>query len=128
MQNVVQNAKAFCNALQKRGFGILAGGTDCHMFVADLRPFDIDCERFASVMEDVGISVNTKSIPFDPSPVPRGIRAGTTVLTQRGMGEKEMEEIADLWLEIAKDYDDPVTVSSVKERVKDLAKRFPLPE
>ncbi|MBQ7152620.1 MAG: serine hydroxymethyltransferase [Clostridia bacterium] len=128
MQNVVKNARAFCEALKKRGFGILSGGTDCHMFVADLRPFDIDCERFACVMEEAGISVNTKAIPFDPSPVPRGIRAGTTVLTQRGMGEKEMEEIADLWLQIANDYDDPGTVLTVKDRVKDLAKRFPLPE
>ncbi|MBQ7726097.1 MAG: serine hydroxymethyltransferase, partial [Clostridia bacterium] len=102
MRRVVENAQTFCEALKRRGFGIVTGGTDCHMFVADLRPFGTDCERLADLMQDVGITVNTKSIPHDPSPVAGGLRAGTTVLTQRGMGPCEMEEIADLWLALVR--------------------------
>lgn len=128
MRRVVENAQAFCAALEARGFGVVTGGTDCHMFVADLRPFGTDCERLADVMQDVGITVNTKAIPYDPSPVARGLRAGVTVLTQRGMGPREMEEVADLWLALAKGMDDAATVESVREKVADLCRRFPLPE
>ena len=127
MRSVVANARAFCEALLERGFGVVTGGTDCHMFVADLRPFGIDCGRLADVMQDVGITVNTKGIPFDDSPSARGLRAGTTVLTQRGMGPGEMEQIADLWRMLATGMDDPETVQAVREGVLALAKRFPLP-
>ena len=128
MRRVVDNAQSFCAALKKRGFGIVTGGTDCHMFVVDLRPFGVDCEKLAEVMETAGITVNTKSIPYDNSPTAQGLRAGTTVLTQRGMGAKEMEEIADLWLTLVNGMEDPVTVANVGEKVRDLCRRFPLPE
>ncbi len=128
MCRVVENAQDFCEALKRRGFGIVTDGTDCHMFVADLRPFDIDCERLADVMENVGIIVNTKSIPFDTSPVARGLRAGTTVLTQRGMGKQEMDEIADLWLALVKGIYNPETNKKVSASVRDLCRRFPLPK
>jgi glycine hydroxymethyltransferase len=127
MRKVVSNAQAFCDALLKRGFGVVTGGTDCHMFVADLRPFGTDCERLADVMQDVGITVNTKGIPYDDSPKARGLRAGTTVLTQRGMGPREMEQVADLWKMLAIGMDNPEMVQTVRERVLDLAERFPLP-
>ena len=128
MRRVVENAQAFCKALQKRGFGVVTGGTDCHMFVADLRPFGTDCERLADLMQDVGITVNTKSIPYDDAPAARGLRAGVTVLTQRGMGPREMEEVADLWLALVKGIDDPAAAESVRAKVADLCSRFPLPE
>jgi len=127
MARILKNAKYFCDALQKRGFGILTGGTDCHMFVADLRPFGVDCERLADVMQDVGITVNTKAIPFDDHPTARGLRAGVTVLTQRGFGEKELDEVADLWLALVKGMDDAEVVAGVKAKVAELAKKFPLP-
>jgi glycine hydroxymethyltransferase len=127
MRKVVSNARAFCDALLERGFGVVTGGTDCHMFVADLRPFGTDCGRMADVMQDVGITVNTKGIPYDDSPAARGLRAGTTVLTQRGMGHGEMEQVADLWRMLATGMDDPGTVKAVRERVLDLAGRFALP-
>ena len=93
----------------------------------DLRPFGTDCERLANVMQDVGITVNTKGIPYDDSPTARGLRAGTTVLTQRGMGPREMDEVADLWKTLATGMDNPDTVQTVREHVLDLAERFPLP-
>ncbi len=128
MQQVVKNARYLCEALKKRGFEIVTGGTDCHMFVADLRPFGSDCVQIAQVMQDVGITVNTKGIPHDPSPKPGGLRAGTTVLTQRGMKEAEMEKVADIWLDIVKNPTNEVVLADVQKRVALLAQRFPLPE
>jgi len=128
MCRVVTNAQYFCEALKKRGFGIITGGTDCHMFLADLRPFCADCEQVADALESVGVTVNTKAIPFDLSEKPRGLRAGTTVLTQRGFGEAQLEELADIWLDIAKAPADPAVLSFARKRVAELAKRFPLPE
>ena len=127
MSQVVRNAQYLCEALKKRGFGIVTDGTDCHMFVADLSPFDVDCHKIAQVMQEVGITVNTKGIPFDFWESPRGLRAGTTVLTQRGMREKEMEEIADIWLDIVKGYRDETILGCVKKRIMEMAERFPLP-
>lgn len=128
MRQVVRNAQSLCDALMKRGFGIVTGGTDCHMFVADLRPLDAEAEPVARAMQDVGLSVNTKAIPYDASPIVRGLRAGTTVLTQRGMREDDMETIADLWLDIVRHPQDASVLKDVRERILSLAKRFPLPK
>ena len=127
MQQILVNAKIFCEALKKRGFGILTGGTDCHMFVADLRPFSVDCEKLADVMQDVGITVNTKAIPFDDHPTARGLRAGVTVLTQRGFDAEALEEVADIWYALATNVDDASVIAEMKQKVAALAKRFPLP-
>ena len=61
-------------------------------------------------------------------PNPGGLRAGTTVLTQRGMKEAEMEEVADIWLDIVKNPADPAKLADVQQRILSLARRFPLPE
>lgn len=124
MGRVVDNAQYLCKALENRGFGIFTGGTDCHMFLADLTPFGIDGKLFADLLEKAGILVNSKALPFDKSPLPMGIRAGTTVLTQRGMGHGEMDEAADLLLALAKD---PKCLETVKQKAQALAMRFPEP-
>ena len=128
MRQVVRNAQSLCDALIKRGFGIVTGGTDCHMFVADLRPFGAEGEPVAQAMQNVGLSVNTKAIPHDTSPSVRGLRAGTTVLTQRGMREEEMETVADLWLAIVRHPKDASVLKDVRERILLLTRRFPLPK
>lgn len=128
MERVVKNAKYFCSALQKRGFGIVSGGTDCHMFVADLRPFGADCEKIANVLESIGITVNTKAIPFDNSPVARGLRAGTTVLTQRGFDEAALDAVADIWLDIVRAPDDSAVIENCRAQVLELTRKFPIPD
>ena len=128
MTKVVENSKYFCEALKKRGFGIVTGGTDCHMFVADLRPFGCDCEQIADVFEQIGITVNTKGIPFDDSVKPRGLRAGTTVLTQRGFDFAALDEVADIWLAVVKAPEDEAVLAEAKAKVLDLTRRFPIPE
>ncbi len=128
MQRVVENSKYFCEALKARGFDIVAGGTDCHMFVADLRPFNADCEKIADIFEKIGITVNTKAIPYDDSKSPRGLRAGTTVLTQRGFDFAALDEVADIWLDIVKAPDDEDVIADCHRRVLALSKKFPIPD
>jgi len=125
MQQTVANTKVLCKALQARGFGILTGGTDCHMFVLDLRPTGVSGDVFARRLEQMGISVNTKKIPYDPAPVANGIRAGCTVLTQRGMKEAQMEDIADLFVSAL--TDDPAILTTSRQKLNALCRTFPVP-
>ena len=97
MQQVLVNTTALADALQQRGLALLTGGTDCHLFVLDLRGRKTDGDALGVILAEMGIWVNSKRIPHDPAPVPMGIRAGCTVLTQRGMKEADMTAIADLF-------------------------------
>lgn len=128
MHRVVTNADALCRELKKRGFTVFTGGTDCHMFLLELHAFGVDGVRFAKRLEEIGITVNSKGIPHDPSPIAMGIRAGTTVVSQRGMGEKEMARIADLYCEAARRFDDPMSVAELKRNCEALAREFPVPQ
>lgn len=128
MKQIVDNAQYLCEALKKRGFGIFTGGTDCHMFLLELHNFDVDGVKFSDVLEEIGITVNSKGIPFDTAKVAMGVRMGTTVLTQRGMKEAEMDRMADILLEAAKGYNDPAVLASLKAKVRALAEEFPIPE
>ena len=128
MANVVKNTQYFCEALKKRGFDIVTGGSDCHMFIADMRPFNADCEKVADTLEEIGITVNTKAIPFDTSEKPRGIRAGTMVLTQRGFDENGLDEVADIWLDIVRYPDSSEVKEMAKRKVLELVQKYPIPE
>ena len=126
-RRIVGNARYFCEALTARGFGIVTGGTDCHMFVASLAAFGVDAERYAALLEQAHISVNTKSIPYDDAGFPRGIRAGTTLLTQRGMGKPEIDRLADVWQAVAASPE-ARTAQRADREVEALLRAFPLPE
>ncbi|MBE6884452.1 MAG: aminotransferase class I/II-fold pyridoxal phosphate-dependent enzyme [Ruminococcaceae bacterium] len=128
MRSVVENASKLSEELIKRGFEVFTGGTDCHMLLAGLHPFGIGGRAFADLLEELGITVNDKSIPFDPSPVSMGIRMGTTVLTQRGMGEKEMSQIAEIIFRAAKAKENNEEQKLLREKVKRLTEQFPIPE
>lgn len=127
MQQVVKNAKALAQALMTRGFGILTGGTDCHMMVMDLRPLheeSLDAVSYCDRLEGIGISVNTKRIPYDTAEKINGIRLGCTILTQRGMKEADMEEIADIfWMALQKEE---AILAECRKKVQMLCDRFPV--
>jgi len=95
---IVQNAKALANALEKRGFRLVSGGTDNHLVLIDLTPKEITGVEAERNLESVGITANKNPIPFDPlkPAVTSGIRLGTPAVTTRGMGPSEMTEIAEL--------------------------------
>ncbi len=123
---IVKNARALSDALSKRGFRIVAGGTDNHLFMVDLRPKHITGKEASDVLDKVCITVNKNLIPFDPqSPaVTSGIRVGTPAITTRGMKEEQMQEIAGLMDEAIMHKEDEKVLNKVKEKVLQLSKGF----
>ena len=104
---VVKNAKILSEELLKGGFKIVSGGTDNHLMLIDLRPFNITGKEFERRLDEVHITVNKNAIPNDPeSPfVTSGIRVGTPAVTSRGFKEAEMIKIAGWLKDIAQDFD-----------------------
>jgi len=125
---VLANARALSSALAKKGYKIVSNGTDCHMFVVDLRPLKLTGVEVQNMLESAGITVNKNTIPYDPLPPAEtsGIRIGTPAVTTRGMGEKEMEVIADLIDKVLKSRGSKNVISYVRNKVKLLLEKFPL--
>jgi glycine hydroxymethyltransferase len=128
-RQVVINAKALAAGLAKHGYRIVSGGTDNHLMLVDLRPKDLNGKEAQEVLDRAGITVNKNAIPFDTnSPFkPGGIRVGTPAVTTRGMKEEEMLEIADLVAEALQNRTDESALNRVREKVRDMTRRFPLP-
>lgn len=124
MRQVLKNASYLAKVLQEKGFGVFTGGTDCHMFLLDVRPFGIDGASFSKALSRAGISVNSKKLPFEEGDLPGGIRVGTTVLTQRGMKEEQMEEIAELFYRLASEKCSEEAIALVRCCVDRLAKEW----
>jgi len=127
-EQIVKNAKALAEGLLKNGFRLVSGGTDTHLVLVDLRPKKITGKIAQHVLEEVGITVNKNTIPFDPEKpfVTSGIRIGTPALTTRGMKESEMKLIADLIGKVLSNVQDERAKKEVAAKVKDLCKQFPL--
>src|SRR3954447_23596535 len=128
-KQVVTNAKALAAGLSKHGYRIVSGGTDNHLMLVDLRPKEINGKQAQEVLDQAGITVNKNAIPFDTYPIfkPGGIRVGTPAVTTRGMKEEEMLEISDLLAEALDKRDDGDALTRVRNKVRDLTRRFPLP-
>jgi RpiB/LacA/LacB family sugar-phosphate isomerase len=128
-RQIVKNAQALAGALASRGFRIVSGGTDNHLMLVDLRPKKITGKIAQEALDKAGITVNKNLIPFDPEKplVTSGIRLGTPAVTTRGMKEPEMEQIADLITELLEKPDDAGLQARVKENVRALTAKFPLP-
>jgi len=127
-EQIVKNAKALAEALSGHGYRIVAGGTDNHLFMVDLRAKNITGRDAARLLDEVRITVNKNLIPFDPqSPmVSSGLRLGTPAVTTRGMKEKEMRKIAGLIDKAISFKDNPSVLADVKKEVNELTKKFPL--
>ena len=128
-RQVVVNAKALAAGLANHGYRIVSGGTDNHLMLVDLRPKELNGKEAQEVLDQAGITVNKNAIPFDTLPVfkPGGIRVGTPAITTRGMKEEEMLEISDLLAEALEKRADADALNRVREKVRDLTRRFPLP-
>jgi glycine hydroxymethyltransferase len=128
-RQVVINAKALAAGLTKHGYRITSGGTDNHLMLVDLRPKDLNGKDAQEVLDRAGITVNKNAIPFDTSSPfkPGGIRVGTPAVTTRGMCEEEMLEISDLIAEALTNRSDEAALNRVREKVRDMTRRFPLP-
>ena len=126
---IVKNAAALAAALASHGFRLVSGGTDTHMMVVDLQPFDPDLtgKEAQLVLDTAGITLNKNAIPNDPrSPfVTSGVRIGTPSVTTQGMKEAEMSTIADFIVTTLKGRNDPAIVADVRAKVAALCAAFP---
>jgi glycine hydroxymethyltransferase len=126
---IVANASHLAEALVTEGFRLVSGGTDIHLMVVDLRPFDADLtgKQAQATLDEAGITLNKNAIPDDPrSPfVTSGVRIGTPSVTTQGMGPTEMTQIASLIARALRGRDDPAVLTAVRAEVAALCARFP---
>ncbi|MCC3648299.1 MULTISPECIES: serine hydroxymethyltransferase [Cytobacillus] len=126
--NIISNAKKLAEALQAEGIDLVSQGTDNHLLLVDLRSLGLTGKVAEKVLDEVGITVNKNTIPFDPeSPfVTSGIRIGTAAVTSRGFGEKEMQEIASIIAFTLKNHEDEGKLQEAAQRVEALTGSFTL--
>ncbi len=130
---IVANAKALSARLVERGFAMVAGGTDTHLMLVDLRPKKVTGNIADESLERAGITCNKNAIPFDPEKptVTSGIRLGTPAATTRGFGVAEFEQVGDLIADVleglaANPEDNSATEAAAREKVRALCRRFPV--
>ena len=129
-QQVIKNAKVLAEELTKKGFRIVSGGTDNHLMLVDLRSKNITGKEAQFLLDEIGITANRNTIPFEPlSPfVTSGLRLGTPALTTRGLKEEDIREVADIIAETIEHREDKNAIEKAKAQIADICKRFPLYE
>jgi glycine hydroxymethyltransferase len=127
-KQVALNAKAMAAAIAKRGFRIVTGGTDNHLFLVEVHPRGITGTDAEKALDRAGITVNKNSIPFDPLPPMKGggIRLGSPSVTTRGLREPEMEQVGNWVADVLEKLGDAETEQRVRKQVATLAERFPI--
>jgi len=126
-KQVIKNAKVLGEGLKEEGFRLVSNGTDNHLILLDVRNKKITGKEAEELLDEIGITTNKNTIPFDPeSPfVTSGLRIGTPAVTTRGMKEEEMKEIAKI-ISLTLDKDNDRNI--MKNRVKNVSDKFPLYE
>jgi glycine hydroxymethyltransferase len=129
-QQILDNCQAMVRAFLDRGYRIVSGGSDNHLFLLDLRSIDetLTGHRACELLDEAGITVNHNLIPFDPRPAREasGVRIGTPAVTTRGMNEAEMVQIAAWTDAVLRHPADAALRLRVREEVEDLCLRFPI--
>lgn len=126
MEQVVKNASKLASELMTRGIDVVSGGTDNHLMLLDLRSLELTGKEAEKLLDEVGVTCNKNTIPFDPqSPfVTSGVRVGTPAITTRGMKEDDMVEIAEIIASTLKDFEGNKEMA--KAKVKALNEKYPL--
>lgn len=127
-QQIITNAKVLAQALADYGFTIVSGGTDTHVMLVDVRNTGLTGKEVEHLLDEVGITCNKNTIPFDPaSPfVTSGIRLGTSALTSRGLKEDDMKEIAAIIDLVLHNPEDTAKLEEARKRVAVLCETYPL--
>ncbi|TMH45733.1 MAG: serine hydroxymethyltransferase [Betaproteobacteria bacterium] len=127
-ERVLENARAMAATLAERGLRIVSGGTDCHMFLVDLRPKDISGRDAEAALGRAHITVNKNAIPNDPQKptVTSGIRLGAAAMTTRGFGAAESHTVAHLIADVLQAPHDELRVERVAQQVRALCAAFPV--
>ena len=127
-QAIIDNAKALENALKANGFNLVSDGTDNHLLLIDVRAQSLTGKQAEHLLDEVGITTNKNSIPFDPaSPfVTSGIRVGTPAITTRGFKVEDMKEIAEIMALVLKNPECQDAQAKAKQRVAALCEKYPM--
>ena len=125
-QGIVDNAQALCKGLMNRGIKIVSGGTDNHLMLVDLTPFELTGKAIEKLLDEAHITANKNTIPNDPkSPfVTSGIRLGTPSVTSRGMNTEDMDQIAEAISIVIKEGEEGV--AKARAIVDALTEKYPL--
>jgi glycine hydroxymethyltransferase len=128
-EQIIRNARALADGMKRNGFRLVSGGTDNHLMLVDVGTRGLTGKECQAVLDEAGITVNKNTIPFETrSPFQAsGIRLGTPAVTTRGMKEPEMAAIADMISEVLLDIKNLDAMTKVRQRVRELTGRFPLP-
>ncbi len=126
MKNVADNAQALCKGLQNRGIKIVSGGTDNHLMLVDLTPFDLTGKAIEKLLDEAHITANKNTIPNDPkSPfVTSGIRLGTPAATSRGLNTEDMDQVAEAISVVIKEGENGI--DKARAIIKTLTDKYPL--
>jgi len=127
-EQTVANTRVLAREFTRRGYRLVAGGSDTHLILVDLRPVGLTGAEAEAALDRAGITVNKNSIPYDPRPpkITSGIRVGTPALTTRGMKETEMETVAEFMHQALGAAKDPGRLQKLESETRDLCSRFPL--
>lgn len=127
-QQVIENAAALGEALKNEGAALVSGGTDNHIVLLDLRPWNLTGKEAEKLLEEAGITVNKNTIPYDPEKpfVTSGIRMGTAALTTRGMKQDDMVKIGEVIAAVLKSKGDKDVLKEAKETTKAICSAYPL--
>jgi glycine hydroxymethyltransferase len=128
-KQIVLNAAALAEGMKRNGFRLVSGGTDNHLMLVDVGAHGVTGKECQAALDQAGITVNKNTIPFETrSPFQAsGIRLGTPAVTTRGMAEAEMAAVADMISEVLLDIKNADAIAKVRQRVRELTARFPLP-
>ncbi len=124
-RKIVENCKTLADGLLEGGLDLVSGGTDNHLILVDLKDTGVTGKELEDSLEAVGVTCNKNMVPNDPEPptVTSGIRLGTAAMTTRGMGEDEMQEIAEIIVATTR-----TETRGLRDRVKSLTEAYPLYE
>ena len=124
-RKIVENCRAMAEGLLEGGLDLVSGGTDNHLILVDLRDAGTTGKELEELLESVGVTCNKNMVPNDPEPptVTSGVRLGTAAMTTRGMGEREMREIAEIIVKASRGE-----LEGLRDRVTALTEAFPLYE
>ncbi len=127
-ERVIANARVMAQGFQSRGYKVVSGGTDNHLFLLDLIDKGITGKAADETLGRANITVNKNAVPNDPrSPfVTSGLRVGTPAATRRGFEEPQFEELTGWMCDVLDDLDNDNMIESVRLKVLELSKRFPV--
>lgn len=128
-RQVIANARAMAAAMQERGFPVISGGTDNHLFMVDVGSKDISGRKAERILDTVGISANRNTIPGDIRPPTQasGLRIGTPAMTTRGFREAECVAVAELIAQVLEAPEDEMVLERVRANVLEVTAEYPVP-